>query len=91
VHLLTREAFQIYLAHLRDEESILAVNITNRILNLRDPMLSIARELGCSAVIIKDPGEVPIPTGSVWVLMSRDTGLLSDPLIQPRAEDGARL
>jgi hypothetical protein len=88
VHLLTREAFQIYLAHLRDEQSTLAVNITNRILNLRDPMLSIAQDLGCSAVIIKDRGEVPIPTASVWVLMSRDKGLLSDPLIQARAEDG---
>jgi hypothetical protein len=88
VHLLTREAFDVYLAHLRDDQSILAVNITNRILDLRAPMLSIARELGCSAVIIKNPGEVPIPTASVWVLMSRDQGLLEDPLIQPRAEDG---
>jgi hypothetical protein len=88
VHLLTREAFQIYLAHLRDEQSILAVNITNRILDLSAPMLSIARELGCSAVIIKDHGEVPIPTASVWVLMSRDKGLLEDPIIQVRAELG---
>jgi spermidine synthase len=88
VHLLTREAFDVYMAHLRDDQSILAVNITNRILDLRDLMLSTARDLGCSAVIIKDPGEVPLPTTSVWVLMSRDQGLLLDPRIQARAEDG---
>ena len=87
VHLLTREAFRTYMAHLRDDQSILAVNITNRILDLRDPMLSIARELDCPAVIIRDPGEVPLPTPSVWVLMSRNKRLLEDPRVRPDPRD----
>jgi spermidine synthase len=86
VHLLTREAFEIYMAHLRDDRSILAVNITNKILDLQDLMLSVARELGCSVAIIKDPGELPLPASSVWVLISRTKDLLENPLIQARAE-----
>jgi spermidine synthase len=85
IHLLTREAFQTYMAHLRDVDSIIAVNITNRILDLRDPVFSIAEELGCSAVVIKDPGELPIPASSVWVLLTRGD-ILRNPLIQAAAE-----
>ncbi len=30
VHLLTREAFELYLKHLRDEDSVIAIHVTNR-------------------------------------------------------------
>ncbi|NDV61607.1 hypothetical protein G0Q06_04010 [Puniceicoccales bacterium CK1056] len=71
VHLLTREAFQMYLMHLRDEDSVIAVNISNRILDISVPVVSIARELGMEAVRIKCSGQPPVPIPSDWILMGR--------------------
>ena len=51
VHLLTREAFQLYARHLRDEDSIIAVNISNRFLDFRDLMVSTARGVSSSGQI----------------------------------------
>jgi hypothetical protein len=71
VHLLTAEAFQIYEQHLRDEESIIAVNISNRFLDLRAPVFTIAEKLGMRAAVLPSEGEGIAPVPSVWILMSR--------------------
>ena len=82
LHLLTREAFGIYRDHLRDEGSIIAVNITNKILDLRDPVLSMAREMGMEAVVIRSSGDFPIPAQSTWILMSKGREFHEDSVIQ---------
>ena len=39
-HLLTREAFALYLRHLREPDGVIAINVTNRVLNLRPVVFS---------------------------------------------------
>ncbi len=76
MHLLDAEAFDLYLKHLRTD-GILAVNISNRHLNLVPVVWTLADHLGLSRVVINDPGSLPDTFASLWVLMSRDSSLLN--------------
>ena len=75
MHLLDVEAFDLYLKHLR-ADGILAVNISNRHLNLVPVIWTLADHLGLSRVVISDPGSLPDTFPSLWMLMSRDPSLL---------------
>jgi hypothetical protein len=72
VHLLTEEAFRLYAAHLRDNDSILAVNITNRHLDLEPVVTAAARQLGFHGVRVDTKGDPPVVQGSTWILLSRN-------------------
>jgi hypothetical protein len=95
VHLLTREAFAIYLQHL-DPDGIIAVHISNRYLNLRPVVEGLARELGLGTVTVSEDdlkeGEWWVYR-STWVLVSRNHKLLTTPRVFDAAdtaeEDGA--
>jgi len=69
LHLLTLEAFQLYLNHLSTGGTI-AVHVTNLHLDLSDPIRTIANELDLHAIWIErediDPGEYY----SSWILLS---------------------
>lgn len=74
-HLLTVEAIGVYLSKLRPE-GILAIHISNRYLNLADPLARAARKMGLVARIWEDnsaPSEVQESgkTSSSWVVMAR--------------------
>jgi len=71
VHLLTREAFDVYTAHLRNEQSILAVNVSNRYLDLEPVVSANARRLGFSGVRVDTAGDPPFLVPSSWILLSR--------------------
>jgi SAM-dependent methyltransferase len=96
VHLLTREAFAIYLRHL-DPDGIIAVHISNRYLNLRPVVEGLARELGLGTVTVSEDnlkeGEWWVYR-STWVLVSRNHTLLTNPRVFDAAdtadEDAAR-
>ncbi len=75
MHLLDAEAFDLYLKHL-GADGILAVNISNRHLNLVPVVWTLADNLGLSRVLISDPGSLPDTFPSLWMLMSRDPSLL---------------
>ena len=75
MHLLDAEAFDLYLKLLR-ADGILAVNISNRHLNLVPVVWTLADHLGLSRVVISDPGSLPDTFPSLWMLMSRDPSLL---------------
>jgi hypothetical protein len=81
VHLLTEEAFNVYAAHLRDNSSILAVNITNRHLDLEPVVGAVARRFGFDGVRIDTKGDPPVPRPSSWILLSRDRRAFHDPSI----------
>jgi hypothetical protein len=81
IHLLTRECMQLYLAHLRDNEGIIAVHISNRALDLRPVVFGIADSLGLAAAYISDPGDNGDVYRSDWVLLSRDPQELQVPAI----------
>ena len=75
VHLLTHEAFALYLEHLAPG-GVLAVNISNRYLDLEPVAADAAHRTGLHAVVIDSPGDPPLPTRSIWCLMARDKNLL---------------
>ncbi|MFN0106511.1 MAG: spermidine synthase [Bryobacteraceae bacterium] len=57
VHLLTREAFDLYARHMKPD-AILVVNITNNYLDLRPVVAAAAQRLGRLAVEIEDTPDV---------------------------------
>lgn len=78
VHLVTREAVALYATHLRGEESIIAIHVSNRYLDLSPVILRIAAELGFNAMVVRDSGESsPFGSRSKWVLLSRSVQTFS--------------
>ncbi len=80
VHLLTREAFAVYLRRLAEPDGILAVDVSNRSLDLRPVVRRLAHHFGLAAVEVAVKGSPEGPTwGSLWVLLTRDADVLSAP------------
>ncbi len=84
VHLLDREAFDLYLQHLASD-GILAIHISNRHLDLVPVVWSLADYFSLSRVVIADPGNYEETSPSLWVLLVRLPTLLVDPEIASRA------
>lgn len=82
-HLITREAFALYLEHLAPG-GIIAVNITNRHLNLTPVLWRAADSFGLYAVKISQTPEETNQRAypNEWVLFSRDPAVLSAPVFQ---------
>lgn len=79
MHLLTREAFRIYSRHLKPD-GVLAVNISNRYLDLEPPISAAAAEAGFSGILVYDEGNAePYYVGNTWVLMNRDPSFFNHP------------
>jgi len=73
VHLITREAFQVYLHHLKPD-GVLALNISNRYLNFQPVMAQAARAFGKVALLAdyKADEEDLECFSSSWVLMMEE-------------------
>jgi spermidine synthase len=85
VHLLTREAFQLYARQLRDEDSIIAVNISNRFLDFRDLIATTAREMGFTALLV-EVGQIGIQTRpSSWMLVTRSPDFIANDEVRKHA------
>ncbi len=87
VHLLTAEAFDLYLEHLRPG-GVIAVHISNRHLDLRPVIVAQAkRQLMHFLTIADEPGDDTWWLYSTtWMLLSRDPGLLEDDALAPHAD-----
>ena len=72
IHLLTQECFQLYWAHMA-EDGIIAVNISNRHLDLRPVVLALAQLLQLEALLIEsfDEDEAGVDAAD-WVLLTRN-------------------
>jgi spermidine synthase len=71
MHLLTREAYQIYDRHL-NPGGVLVVHISNRYMNLEPVVARAAADMGWSGVTVSDEGESEsYYSGSTWVVVSR--------------------
>jgi hypothetical protein len=79
VHLLTEEAFRTYTAHLRNDRSIVAVNITNRHLDLEPVVTAAARRVGLRGIRVDAAGDAPVRVASSWILLTRDARLFEGP------------
>jgi SAM-dependent methyltransferase len=87
VHLLTREAMDVYLRHLRPG-GVIAVHISNRFLDLQPVVDGLARHFGLHAVIIVDdpPADEWWLYRTTWVLLSRDPALFAEDAISHAME-----
>ena len=75
VHLLTREAMELYLQRIRGPGSVIAFHLSNSALDLRPLMASLGRAYHLSVIEVHEPLEVD----PLWVLLSRDPGALGLP------------
>jgi hypothetical protein len=67
---LTREAYQVYLRHLKPDGG-LAVNISHRYLDLEPVVAQSAAELGWFGVTVSDDGTLePFYLPSTWMVLS---------------------
>jgi spermidine synthase len=70
LHLLTREAYQLYLRHLKPD-GVLIINISNRYLDLEPPVARAAAEMGWHALVVADDGDAePYYTASTFIVLS---------------------
>ncbi len=71
-HLVTREAIALYLQHLRDQDSVIAVHISNRFLDLRDLFYTLAAEAGLEAHHLPYEGDRSKGSSSaIWILLAQ--------------------
>jgi hypothetical protein len=82
-HLLTKEAFEIYLKHLStpeegDQHGALAVHISNRYLDLEPVVAGLAKHFGLLSVQLENPSvnEENI-SSSTWVILSHNEPLVT--------------
>jgi hypothetical protein len=84
IHLLTREAVQLYLSKL-DAHGLVVIHISNRYLHLQKVVGSLARDAGLIALIQDDttgPGAGRLP--STWVVLARSNDDLGALAADPR-------
>jgi hypothetical protein len=96
VHLLTREAVQLYRQRLKPG-GVIALHVSNSHLALAPVVGRIAADLGLQVAFIADPGVEgdPSTAASDWVLLAEDRSVLDLPLIREASmplpqRDGAR-
>jgi hypothetical protein len=79
VHLLTKEAIQLYLRHLRPD-GILAVHVSNQFLNLPPVVRQEAESAGLKSVLVASEGDDDIGVYSAdWVLVTSNADFLNVP------------
>jgi SAM-dependent methyltransferase len=82
VHLLTREAFDLYFRHLK-EGGVLAVHVSNKYLDLMPVVGRATESAGKEAVIVDTEDEEESGVyGSTWILVSEDTRLFGRPALK---------
>ena len=84
VHLITAEAVDVYLKHMKPA-GVIAFHVTNRFLDLVPVAKSLADAHGLRAVWIRDEGEGALASTSDWVLLARAGSVLEQPEIADAA------
>ncbi|MGH7820054.1 MAG: spermidine synthase, partial [Candidatus Binatia bacterium] len=85
VHILTIEAFELYFRHL-SPTGILALNLSNRYLDLSSVAHGAAAALGGSTVLIRTPArEAEGYLAAEWMLVTRERGRFDDLRVHGRA------
>jgi hypothetical protein len=75
VHLLTREAIQLYFKHLKPE-GVLALHISNRYLDLKPVCEGGAESVGREAWVVEDDGDqASYFSSSTWVLVTSNVAM----------------
>jgi len=85
VHLLTLEAFEVYLRHLKPDGAI-AIHISNKHLDLRPALAKAAERLGLAELTVNSDGVgmTVAEQASQWTVLSRDRQLVRPEVIRGR-------
>jgi spermidine synthase len=88
IHLLTREAFATYVAHL-SPDGVIAVHTSNRYLDLQPVVEALARAFGLQSVVVSDdpPAKRWWAFRSTWILLTRNQAFLDTPPLQQARAD----
>jgi spermidine synthase len=86
VHLLTKEAFEVYQRHL-NTNGIIAVHISNHYLDLEPVVVNLARQFGykLASIDYEETGDTWWLYSSTWVLLSRSEQIIKSPAIRSAA------
>ncbi|MHC4887153.1 MAG: fused MFS/spermidine synthase [Planctomycetota bacterium] len=86
-HLLTEQAFRLYLKHL-NADGVIAVHISNRFLDLKPILHRLAREVELTPLLLlHDAKGVPLGEANHWVLMTRNKAFLASPKVRGAVSD----
>ncbi|RIK74947.1 MAG: hypothetical protein DCC67_15900 [Planctomycetota bacterium] len=77
-HLLTLEAVNLYVRHLRQPDGLLAVHVSNRHLALDAVVQAIAERAGLDAALVKTSATAPGTFACTWVLLHRRPGYFAE-------------
>ena len=78
VHLLTREAFQLYFKHLKPTGT-LGVHISNQYLDLAPVVSRIAQDLGKHAIVVDDEEDKDYLSSSTWIIFPGTDTVFASP------------
>jgi len=84
VHLLTREAFELYARHLKTN-GVIAVHISNKYLDLEPVLLNVAREFNYGLAVIDTHPAGPDKwwnMSATWALLTHNREILDTPAIR---------
>jgi predicted O-methyltransferase YrrM len=85
LHLLTREAMDLYFSHLAPH-GLLAIHVSNNYVNLSAVVRGLANKTGRHAVRIYTPRSARSNTDrALWVIVTRDSSFLESELVQATA------
>jgi spermidine synthase len=84
VHLITSEALDVYLRHMKPG-GVIAFHVTNRFLDLVPVVEALGTAHGLASVWIADDGESDLASRSDWVLLSANKDFLNKPQISKHA------
>jgi hypothetical protein len=87
VHLLTKEAVELYMNRLEDH-GLLAVHISNKFVRLEPVVAAIAAELKLEGRIFSDTDSNPGKTSSHWIVLARSIEDLGPQMSIAPAENG---
>ena len=89
MHLLTREAFEVYLRHLKPD-GILAANMSNRHVDISPVLKQFAEHFGLEFLWITNSDDPSRGVYSAeWGLLTRDAGFAGDPAVRAMTADVA--
>ena len=82
VHLVTIQAFDIFLKNLAPD-GVIAANISNQFLDLRPVLWQVAQYYKLQMAVVQNPAEKNNPAAnySIWVLLTRNPKLLDAPAL----------
>ncbi len=91
VHLLTKEAFELYRKNIIPNNSIIAVHISTTYVNLSPVIKQLANYFHMNAVVITTPSEGPELSSSRWALLTDNQNLLQTKGIEKNEQNMSQI